>query len=99
MNIQNLMREAQKMQGELQKVQKELENTTYEGESSLVKVKINGKKELLEININMEENIEKDEKELLEDMIMVAINEAGKKANSDKEQKMGKYGQGLNGLI
>ena len=44
MNMQALMREAQKMQKELQNTQKELENTIYEGSSSLVYIKMNGKK-------------------------------------------------------
>ena len=99
MNMQNLMREAQKMQAELTKTQKELENTEYEGSSSLVSVKINGKKELISLKINAEDSIEKDDIELLEDMVVVAINDAMKKADSDKEKKLSKYGQGLAGLM
>ena len=52
MNIQNLMREAQKMQADLDKKQKELESTKYEGSSSLVSVVMNGKKELISVKIN-----------------------------------------------
>lgn len=99
MNMQNLMREAQKLQKELSKAQKELEESFYEGSSSLVSVKINGNKELISVKINAEENIEKEDLEMLEDMIMVAVNEAIKKADSDKQQKLGKYGQGLTGLM
>ena len=54
MNMQKLMMEAQKMQAKLQKDQAELENSTYEGSSSLVSVKINGKKEVLSVKmVNM----------------------------------------------
>ena len=97
--MQALMREAQKMQKELTKTQEELEKTTYEGSSSLVNVVVNGKKELISIKINVENSIEKDEIELLEDMVLVAINDALKKADSDKEKKLSKYGSGLTGLI
>ena len=99
MNMQALMREAQKMQKELQKTQSELESKTYEGSSSLVNVVVNGKKELVSIKINSEESIEKDEIELLEDMILVAVNDALKKAEADKNKKLSKYGQGLTGLM
>jgi len=99
MNMQRLMQEAQKMQAQLQKDQKELENTIYEGSSSNVNVKINGKYEVIEVNINIDEEISVDDKEMLEDMVMLAMNDAVKKVVSDKEKKMGKYGQGLAGLM
>lgn len=99
MNMQALMREAQKMQKELQKTQTELESKTYEGSSSLVNVVVNGKKELVSIKINSEDSIEKDELELLEDMILIAVNDALKKAEEEKNKKLSKYGQGLTGLM
>jgi DNA-binding YbaB/EbfC family protein len=87
------------MQKELQKTQTELENKTYEGSSSLVNVVVNGKKELVSIKINSEDSIEKDELELLEDMILIAVNDALKKAEEEKNKKLSKYGQGLTGLM
>ena len=98
MNMQKLMQEAQKMQMQLQKDQKELENTIYDGISSNVRIKMNGKYELTEVNIDMDE-ISSDDKEIIEDMLMVAVNDAVKKIGKDKEKKMGKYGQGLAGLM
>ena len=101
MNMQMIMQQAKKMQAQLQKDQEELEKTEYVGSSSLVNVKINGKFDILEVKINLPEgeSIESDDREMLEDMIMVAMNEAIKKANEDKEKKLGKYGQGLAGLM
>ncbi|MDO4394462.1 MAG: YbaB/EbfC family nucleoid-associated protein [Mycoplasmatota bacterium] len=99
MNMQKLMMEAQKMQAQLQKDQKELENTIYDGSSSLVSVKMNGKYELVDVKINLDDDFSADDKEMLEDMLMVAVNEASKKVLTDKEKKMGKYGQGLAGLM
>ena len=99
MNMQKLMMEAQKMQAKLQKEQTELENSRYEGSSSLVSVVINGKKEVISVNLNITEDISVDDKDMLEDMILLAINDAVKKAEEDKEKRLGKYGQGLTGLM
>lgn len=99
MNIQSLMREAQKMQKNLQKTQEELANTTYEGVSSLVSVTLNGNKDIVSIKINSEDTLEKEDIEMLEDMILVAFKDAAKKVDLDKERKLGKYGQGLAGLM
>ena len=100
MNIQNLMREAQKMQKELQKTQQDLENTDYDGISSMVKVVLNGNKEMKSISIDKSVEISsEDDIEMLEDMIVVAFNDASKKVDSDKEKKLGKYGNGLSGLM
>lgn len=98
MNMQKLMMEAQKMQAKLQKEQAELECSTYEGKSSLVSVVINGKKEVISVNLDLTD-ITVDDKEMLEDMIMLAVNDAVKKADADKEKRLGKYGQGLTGLM
>ena len=92
------MQEAKKMQRELEKTQKELENTVYEGNSSFVKVVVNGNKDVKSIKINMD-SIEKDDIEILEDMIVVAFNDAFKKVDNDKNSKLGKFGSGLNGLM
>ena len=99
MNIQSLMREAQKMQKDLQKTQSELENTNYEGTSSLVTIIINGNKDIVSVKINSDESLEKEDIEMLEDMIVVAFKDAAKKVDSDKEKKLGKYGKGLSGLM
>lgn len=99
MNIQNLMREAQKMQKNLQKTQEELAKTTYEGVSSLVSITLNGNKDVISVKINSDEGLEKDDIEMLEDMILIAFQDASKKVDADKEKKFGKYGQGLAGLM
>lgn len=99
MNIQNLMREAQKMQKNLQKTQEELAKTTYDGVSSLVSITLNGNKDVVSVKINNDEAFEKEDLEMLEDMILVAFQDAAKKVDLDKEKKLGKYGQGLAGLM
>ena len=99
MNIQSLMREAQKMQKNLQKTQEELANTKYEGVSSLVTIILDGNKNIVSVKINSEDTLEKEDIEMLEDMILVAFKDAAKKVDADKEKKLGKYGQGLAGLM
>ena len=99
MNIQNLMREAKKMQKNLQKTQEELANTTYDGVSSLVSITLNGNKDVLSVKINIDESLDKEDIEMLEDMIVIALQDASKKVDADKEKKLGKYGQGLTGLM
>ena len=101
MNMQMIMQQAKKMQAQLQKDQEELEKKEYVGSSSKVSIKINGKYEVLDVNISMDdgEKFDSTDKEMLEDMILVAFNDAVKKVVVDKENKMGKYGQGLAGLM
>ena len=97
-NIQVLMKQAQKMQKDMMNAKKEIDNTVYEGKSSLVTVKVKGNKELQEVIIDAD-SLEKDDIEMLQDMIVVAVNEAHRQIDKDTEQKMGKYTQGMPGLF
>lgn len=99
MNMQKILQEAKKMQVKLQKDQEELEKTIYEGNSSIVSIEMNGKYEVVSVNLKLDEDILTDDREVLEDMIQVAINDAVKKITLDKEKKMSKYGNGLAGLM
>lgn len=90
MNIQALMKQAQNMQKDMMKIKEEIDRTEFTGESSFVTVTVNGAKELLKVKINTEE-IAKYEIELLEDMIVVAINDAFAKVDKLTEEKMGKF--------
>ena len=92
MNMQALMRQAQNLQKDMLKVQEEVEKKEFEGESSLVKVKVNGKKEILSVEIDKSVTLEKDDIEMLEDMITVALNNTFKKVDDYREQKMSKFG-------
>lgn len=98
MNMQAIMRQAQNLQKDMMKVKEEIDNTTFEGESSFVKVTVNGKKEVLDIKID-NDSIEADEIEMLQDMILVAVNQAFKKVDEYTEQKMAKYGNMMPGLF
>ena len=91
MNIQAMMKQAQALQKDMLKAKEEIDNMTFMGESSLVKVTINGKKEIIKIEIDKENNLEKEDIEMLEDMLVVAINNAMKQVDDTTEQKMGKF--------
>lgn len=97
MNMQSLMAQAQKVQKELEKANNEIENSLFEGVSGAVKVNLTGKNQITKVEI-IDEGILKD-KEMLEDMIMIAVNDALNKLMSTKEQKMGKYTSGFGGLF
>ncbi len=99
MNMNNLLAQAQKMQKDMEKKQKEIYDSEYEGDSQLVSVKINGKREVLSVIIKDKEKLESDDLEILEDMIKIAFNEALRKVDSDIEKKMGVYGKQLGGLF
>ena len=91
MNMQAMLKQAQNMQRDMMKIKEEIDNTEFTGESSLVKVTVNGKKEVLSVEIDSND-LEKDELEMLQDMIMVAVNEANKKVDAETEKKMAKFG-------
>ena len=98
MNIQAMMKQAQKMQKDMLKAKEEIDNTIFEGKSSFVSVEMKGTKELTKVKID-NDSLDKEEIEMLEDMILVAVNEASKKVDDMTEQKMGKYTSGMPGLF
>ena len=99
MNIQKLMAQAQKMQKEITKKKEEIDNSIFTGTSEWVNVEMNGKKEIERVKITFEETIEQDDKEMLEDMIKIAVNDAVGKIDKEVESKMGAYGSSFNGLF
>ncbi len=91
--MQNLMKQAQKMQAEVAKAQEELEEAEITGVAGngLVTVTVNGKNEFLGISIKPEA-VDVDDLEMLEDLITVAMNDAKEKATELSNQKLGKFG-------
>lgn len=92
MNIQAMMKQAQALQRDMLKVKEELDATEFTGESSLVKVTVFGSKKLKNVEIQDKEDFDTDDLEILEDMIMVALNDAFSKVDAATEKKMGKFG-------
>lgn len=96
-NMQDLVKKAQKAQEEMEKSQAELETKEYSASSGgeAVKVTINGKLEVTKLEIKPE-IIDPDDAEMLSDMIIAAINEAIKKASTDKDEAMQKISGQMN---
>ena len=92
-NMQALMRQAQKMQEEALQAQKQVEESEVEGVASngLVTVAMNGNKEVLSLNINPD-IVDPEDVEMLEDLIVVALNDASEKIEKIRQEKMGKFG-------
>ena len=99
MNIQALMKQAQSIQKDMMKAKNVIDSTVFLGESSFVKVEVNGKKEILKINIDRNQELSSDDLEILEDVLVVAINDAFKKVDLEIEKKLGKYTSAMPGLF
>ena len=91
MNMQAMLKQAQALQKDMMKAKEEIDNNEFVGESSLVKITMKGTKEVTKVEIQAEE-LDKDDVEMLEDMIVVAINDANKKIDKMTESKMSKFG-------
>lgn len=96
-NLQQLARQAQKMQEDMEKLTAELEQKEYSATSggNAVKVVVNGKMEMQSIKIQPEV-VDKDDVEMLEDLIMAAVNEAVRLATDDKNKNMEKMSGSFN---
>ena len=91
MNIRAMMKQAQALQKDMMKTKKEIDEKEFTGESSLVKITLLGSKEVKSVKIDNSSSLDADDIEMLEDMIMVAFNEAIKKIDDETEKKMGKF--------
>lgn len=90
MNIQALMKQAQTLQKDMMKTKEEIDNMTFTGTSSFVSVTVKGNKVVTKVTID-NDDITSDDKEMIEDMLVVALNDAFKQIDKVTEQKMGKY--------
>ena len=97
MNQAAMMKQAQKMQQEMLRMQEEMENKTYSATSGggMVTANVNGKHEVVSLEIKPEA-VDPDDVEMLQDMIIAAVNEAMRTADSDAANNMSKLTGGLN---
>ncbi|WP_044566293.1 YbaB/EbfC family nucleoid-associated protein [Anaerococcus provencensis] len=96
-NMNNMMKQVKKMQEQMEKAQQEIEEREFESTSGggVVSATVNGKKEVLAIKIDPDV-IDPEDGEMLEDLIIAAINDAMKKADEYSGETMGKLTGGLN---
>lgn len=93
----NMVKQAQKMQQDMLKMQEEMESKEYEATvgGGVVKAVVNGKHEVLSISI-APEAVDPDDVEMLQDMIVGAVNEAMRKADTEASQNLSRLTGGLN---
>ena len=98
-NMNNLMKQAQKMQKQMEENQKALEEKEFTATAGggAVEVTISGKKEVTKVKIS-EDAVDPDDVEMLEDLIMAATNEALRKVEDEAAKAMGKRAGGLGSM-
>ena len=97
MNQAAMMKQAQKMQQEMLRMQEEMENKTYTATAGggMVTAEVNGKHQLVNLTIK-EEAVDPDDVEMLQDMVIAAVNEALRAAETEKNNNMSRMAGGLN---
>ena len=97
MNQAAMMKQAQKMQQELLRMQEEQENKVYTASAGggMVSASVNGKHEVVNLEINPEA-VDPDDVEMLQDMVIAAVNEAMRTADADAANNMSRLTGGLN---
>ena len=95
-NMNNLMKQAQKMQKQMEENQKALEEKEFTAGGGAVEVTVSGKKEVTKVKL-AEEVVDPDDVEMLEDLIMAATNEALRKMEAETQAVMSKLTGGLGG--
>ena len=91
------MAQAKKIQGEMERLSNQIESTEFKSKSSAVEVTANGKNEVLKIDI-LDESI-LSSKEVVEDMITLAVNEVLGQIKKEKKDKLGSFTGGAGGLF
>ena len=96
-NMMNMMKQAQEMQKKMKALQKEMEEAKFQGQAGggLVTVTITGKSECLEVKISPDA-VDPEDVETLEDLVMVAINDAQAKLAGAMSERMGAVTGGMN---
>lgn len=96
-NMSNLMKQAQRMQRQMEEGQKELEEKEFTAKAGggAVEATVSGKKELLKLSIS-EEAVDPEDVEMLQDMIIAAVNEAVRTAMEEMSSSMSKITGGMN---
>ncbi len=91
-NMNQLMKQAKKMQADMEESQREIQAKEFDASTGggAVYVKVNGSKQIVEIKID-KDVVDPDDVEMLQDLIMTAINEAMKKVDDATNSEMGKY--------
>ena len=91
MNMQAMLKQAQALQKDMLKAKSEIDNTDFVSENAMVRITMKGTKDVSSVEMKVDQ-LEKEDMEMLEEMIKSAINDANKKIDDATEKKMGKFG-------
>ena len=97
MNIQAMMQQAKKLQKELEKTTEEVESKTFVYENENILVEALGNNKITKVQVK--NYIILEDKEMLEDIVLVAVNDVLEQIRKEKDSKLGKYTNGLGGLF
>lgn len=97
MNMNALMAQARKLQGELEKTTNEIEGKKFVYENENITVEATGDNHITKVEIKNESILQ--DKEILEDIITVGVNNILNQIKKEKEDKLGKYAGGLGGIF
>lgn len=98
MNLQNIMAQAQRMNREITQKQEEIYAMKFVGKSEWITITMTGKKEVVKTEITYDGDLNAD-KEMLADMLTIAINDAHRQIDNEIEKKLGVYSKQLGGLM
>nr|WP_172656839.1 YbaB/EbfC family nucleoid-associated protein [Domibacillus robiginosus] len=96
-NMQNMMKQMQKMQKQMQEAQEQLAEKQFEGTAGggMVKISMSGQKQVIDVQIK-EEVVDPDDIDMLQDLVLAAVNDALKKVDDETNQTMGQFTKGMN---
>lgn len=97
MNMNQILKQAQAMQKDMMKAQEEVGRMTFTATKDLVTVEVNGNRQVTKVKLA--DDIDTEDLEMLEDMILLATNDALSQAEAEMEKKLGKYSKGMPGLF
>lgn len=97
MNMNQILKQAQAMQKDMMKAQEEVGRMTFTATKDLVTVEVNGNRQVTKVILA--DDIDTEDLEMLEDMILLATNDALSQAEAEMEKKLGKYSKGMPGLF
>ncbi len=99
MNMQAMLKQAQNLQKQMLNEQENINNTVFTAQNGLVKITMKGSKRIEKVEIDKNSDITADDIEMIEDMVMVAVNDALGQIDKMTEEKLGKYTKGMPGLF
>lgn len=99
MNMQAMLKQAQNLQKKMMSEQEEINNTSFTAQNGLVTVTMKGNRRIEKVTIDKNNDLGADDIEMLEDMVMLAVNDVLTQIDKKTEEKLGKYTSGIPGLF